>query len=170
MLVNAKIVLSISRCSSRSIWVDVSLVFMVDLLVRDLFSGGCCCDFEKNHCPDDRGRESPSYREASLWSLAVSSVAAIALALSFAGRDEQQIENFKIVCDGIGDRGSSWNVRCSQRPPPQRVAMRSASLSICAGPSCAIFARRQAGRKRRCFPRSQHPIDLFNSLVTAMHI
>ena len=48
MLVNAKIVLSISRCSSRSIWVDVSLFFMVDLLVPDLFSGECCRDFEKN--------------------------------------------------------------------------------------------------------------------------
>src|SRR5437868_1208016 len=155
MLVNAKIVLSISRCSSRSIWVDVSLFFMVDLLVRDLFSGGCCCAFEKNYCPDDRGRESPSHREASLWSLAVSSVAAIALALSFADRDEQEIESFKIVRDGIVDRGSSWNVRCGERPLQQRVAMRSASLSICVGPSCTSFARRQAGLKRRCSPRCQ---------------
>ncbi len=39
-------------------------------------------------------------------------VAAIALALSVAGGDEEEIERFKIMRDTIRDCGSSRNVRC----------------------------------------------------------
>jgi hypothetical protein len=64
---------------------------MVNLLVPDFVSGGCCRDFEKNHRPDIGGENPLLIEKLHLWSPAVPSVGAAARALSFADRAEQEI-------------------------------------------------------------------------------